>query len=119
MKSKLDHAGAFYICFTTFYWNRSLVIIRLLIFRKPIPGHQDKIKDIFERKFQADDSKKQYGYGLGLNIVKEALQMLGGEVSVKSEEGKGTTFQYKLPLFSDQTVSVVNETFVVEPLIGL
>jgi signal transduction histidine kinase len=35
---------------------------------------------------------REKGTGLGLFLVKEALQKLGGEIEVKSEKGEGSTF---------------------------
>ena len=54
---------------------------------------------IFERFMQADASNiRQFeGLGLGLSIAKEYVKMLGGELWLESEEGKGTTFYFILP----------------------
>lgn len=54
---------------------------------------------IFERFWQADgSSKRKYqGVGIGLALVKELAEVQGGSVSVTSQEGKGTTFQVRLP----------------------
>jgi signal transduction histidine kinase len=54
---------------------------------------------IFDRFWQADgSSKRKYqGVGIGLALVKELVQIQGGEVSVKSTEGQGTTFTVSLP----------------------
>ncbi len=38
------------------------------------------------------------GRGVGLDVVKQAIQGLGGRVSISSEPGKGTTFSLSLPL---------------------
>jgi signal transduction histidine kinase len=71
----------------------------------------DKIKHIFERKYQAHDEQKPQGYGLGLSIVKETLLRFDGKIEVISKEGAGTTFRYQLPLYVDQNAKVKNEIF--------
>lgn len=54
---------------------------------------------IFEPFHQVVDptSLQQGGTGLGLHIVKRLLGLLGGEVSVESTEGKGSTFRIWMP----------------------
>lgn len=49
-------------------------------------------KHLFERFFRASNSGNIQGTGLGLNIVKRYVELLGGEINFTSEEGKGTTF---------------------------
>jgi two-component system sensor histidine kinase BarA len=55
---------------------------------------------VFETFFQADSSaSREYGgAGLGLSIVKSYVEAHGGEVSVRSEAGKGSTFTLMLPV---------------------
>lgn len=55
---------------------------------------------IFEEFRQVDQSRtREYGgTGLGLSITRKLVSLLGGELSVASEYGKGTTFVVKLPL---------------------
>ncbi len=55
---------------------------------------------VFSRLFRADNVKKKDtdGTGLGLFIVKTALEYTGGSVSFVSNEGKGTTFSVYLPV---------------------
>ncbi len=55
---------------------------------------------IFERFYRVDKgrSRKQGGTGLGLSIVKHIVNYYHGTVSVKSELGKGSTFEVKLQI---------------------
>jgi signal transduction histidine kinase len=55
---------------------------------------------IFETFFQADSSaSREYGgAGLGLSIVRSYVEAHGGEVSVRSELGKGATFTLIVPV---------------------
>ena len=52
---------------------------------------------IFDRFFRAHNAGNAQGTGLGLNIVQNYIDLMGGEVSFSSEVGKGTTFYVKLP----------------------
>jgi signal transduction histidine kinase len=54
------------------------------------------IDKIFEMFFRASNSAE--GSGLGLYIVKDTVKKLGGEISVTSNYGKGTTFSLLFPL---------------------
>jgi len=54
-------------------------------------------KSIFERYFRAENVVNTQGTGIGLNIVKNHLENLGGTISFKSEEHKGTKFTITLP----------------------
>ena len=62
-----------------------------------IPG--SAINRVFERFYRVDKShsKEVGGTGLGLSIVKHAVKLLGGDVSLESEENKGTSVTVTLP----------------------
>lgn len=52
---------------------------------------------IFERFYKADRARGRGGTGLGLAIARHLVQAHGGEIWVKSKEGKGSTFSFSLP----------------------
>ncbi len=65
------------------------------------PGVDPQIQPRLFRPFtQADDSvtRRYGGTGLGLSICRELAQMMGGEVGMRSEKGRGSCFWARLPL---------------------
>lgn len=59
----------------------------------------EKIHSIFDRFSQVVSSKREFskGSGLGLTITKGLIELHGGDITVTSELGKGSTFTIKLP----------------------
>lgn len=60
---------------------------------------------VFDRFFQAGNQKQteadeaeKIGSGIGLSLIKELVKIMGGEVSVESRVGEGTTFTVRLPI---------------------
>jgi PAS domain S-box-containing protein len=58
------------------------------------PAHQQRIFDRFER---AVSSRNYSGFGLGLWICRRIVEALGGEITVESAPGRGSTFTVTLP----------------------
>ena len=60
---------------------------------------QNQLTYVFDKFWQVDATRTrtQGGIGMGLYIVKAFTELLGGNVSVTSALGKGTTFRVELP----------------------
>lgn len=64
---------------------------------------------VFDRFYQADTSRSRgkHGAGLGLAIVSEIVQAHGGRISVRSQEGQGTSFVVNLPLAQSAATTTI------------
>jgi signal transduction histidine kinase len=73
------------------------VEVRVADTGRGIPAH---LKDAVFEKFQqvsTTDATEKGGTGLGLPICKEIIELHGGKIGVDSEEGKGSTFWFRMP----------------------
>ncbi|MCO6480754.1 MAG: helix-turn-helix domain-containing protein [Phaeodactylibacter sp.] len=61
---------------------------------------QEKLPYIFNRFYQADSSttRRGEGTGIGLAHTQELVKLMGGDIAVESQLGKGTTFTISLPI---------------------
>jgi len=64
-----------------------------------IPREQQKY--IFDPFYQSSDKDYQQGTGIGLAIVQQMTQLLGGDASLESTVGEGTTFRVSLPIHQE------------------
>ena len=58
---------------------------------------EDTMARIFDRFYQGDTSRSHEGVGLGLCLVKRIMDILGGEIHVRSVLGEGSSFRARLP----------------------
>ena len=85
---------------------------------------EDRQAPIFERFIQADISDKMalQGAGLGLSISKAYVEMLGGEIWVESEKGKGSIFYFTLPYKSepeeDANITSDDDSKIVDSIVS-
>lgn len=89
---------------------------RCLLFRVTDTGigmTPEQLGKLFQRFSQADASttRRFGGTGLGLSITKAFATMLGGEIDVESQPGKGSTFTVRLPVQyqEDEGVALIQE----------
>jgi len=77
----------------------------------------ENLSRVFSRFWQADDTsrRKYQGVGIGLALVKELSNAHGGDVSVQSEQGKGTTFTVRLPYVRADQSAPVKGASTVKP----
>lgn len=72
-------------------------------------GIQDEEQDIIFKKFGKSgniNTNKNRGSGLGLALSKKLVELLNGEITVKSVQGKGSTFSFYLPIETEQKITI-------------
>jgi len=82
------------IVFSVFRDNSSL---RLEVTDQGLGIAEDEQAKIFDPFFRGRNVGPRRGMGLGLNIVRDTLQQMGGDIALTSRLGQGTTFQATLP----------------------
>ena len=73
---------------------------------------KEDLKQIFEPFYQADNlaTRERRGTGLGLTLVKEIVEMHGGQIRVESDYGKGSNFVFTLPLVTAEGAVAEEDT---------
>lgn len=74
------------------------------------PGIPKELQSRVFEKFYRVPGRPQGGAGLGLAICKEVVQAHGGRIWLESEEGKGSTFHFSLPLAPAAATAAVPAT---------
>lgn len=96
--SKLSRRGEVYIEVHPYFISKDEITVQFDIRDNGIGIHQDHIDNLFTPFTQAesDTTRRFGGTGLGLSISKHLTELMGGEISVRSEVGEGTTFSLHL-----------------------
>ena len=72
--------------------------MELLLADNGVGIEKEDLKHIFERLYKCDKGRSEKGSGLGLSIVHQLVEKMGGSITVESFPGKGTEFVLRFPL---------------------
>ncbi len=107
---KFTHEGEVVIGAALESDNGETVTIRFTVRDTGIGIPQSRLAAVFEPFTQADGSttRKYGGTGLGLAICKQLSELMGGEIGIESEEGKGSTFWFTAKFIKQPTTEMQN-----------
>jgi signal transduction histidine kinase/CheY-like chemotaxis protein len=92
--------------------ENNLPFVKISVVDSGIGISPEDQENLFERFSQVDSSltRKVGGTGLGLSITKRLVEMQGGTINLISEEGKGSTFWFTVPIAIDTQSDDPGET---------
>ena len=93
--------------------NDDKVLICFSVSDSGIGMSQEQVAKIFNQFEQADRTvaRKYGGSGLGLSIAQKIVTLMGGEMFVESEDGKGSKFAFELEFMVGSEITEENSTF--------
>ncbi|MFO8236160.1 MAG: ATP-binding protein [Bacteroidales bacterium] len=79
--------------------------VKFLVIDNGVGIPSDKVNHVFDltENYSTEGTNSEKGTGLGLILCKEFVEKNGGEIWVKSKEGKGSTFNFTLPEYSKKS----------------
>jgi signal transduction histidine kinase len=72
--------------------------VKVMVRDNGIGMSPETLQHVFEKFYQGDRSHSVEGNGLGLALVKRIVELCGGNISIESEDKKGTTVYVSLPV---------------------
>jgi signal transduction histidine kinase/CheY-like chemotaxis protein/sugar lactone lactonase YvrE len=79
----------------------------------------ENLRDLFQPFHQGVEGRKKGGTGLGLALTKRQVELMGGQIGVESEVGRGTRFFFEVPLAPAQGPVAVPSNQPVREILGL
>ncbi|MBN1840944.1 MAG: response regulator [Deltaproteobacteria bacterium] len=110
---KFTHEGSVTVKVEPVETEGNVSTIRFSVIDTGIGIPLDKQPSVFDSFVQADESttRKYGGTGLGITIAKQLVTLMGGQMGLESQPGKGSTFWFAVPLeMSECTPEPENET---------
>ncbi|MGL6193699.1 MAG: response regulator [Thermoguttaceae bacterium] len=100
---KFTETGGVHLDVTPENWNDNKLVVRFEVKDTGIGIPEDRLDRLFKAFSQTDISTSRIygGTGLGLAISMKLVQLMGGEIGVKSVAGKGSNFWFTLPFACD------------------
>lgn len=97
---KFTHKGAVVINVSFVPINEDTATLEVTVRDTGIGINEEAVPRLFKKFSQADSSMNRRfgGTGLGLSICKELINTMGGDIGVRSAEGKGSTFFFNIEL---------------------
>ena len=107
---KFTRQGGVTVHITTDVDNR---LLQVAVTDTGIGMSHEQLEHVFNAFTQADESttRKYGGTGLGLNIAKRLIEIMGGELQVESEPDKGSTFSFTIAVGAHPDNKPVERTF--------
>lgn len=107
LENLISNARKFTKTYIKFYARRYRDFLEFYIEDDGVGIAQNELPMIFDHFYKVDKSRtySNKGSGLGLAICKQIVEAHGGTISVRSEEGKGSIFKVKLPIYKEGQIS--------------
>ena len=111
---KFTNKGFIKLSVKEYYDFEDYVIIKIIIQDTGVGIPPKKLKQIFNSFIQADSgsTRKFGGTGIGITIVKRLVDMMEGELDIKSKENHGTVVEVEIPFEKPEDIDETNSFMI-------